>query len=47
MRGLQVEAIWVDSSNTSRVFFCYFENKSVRRRRSTLPVESLGSSLTK
>jgi hypothetical protein len=25
----------------------YLENKSVRRRRSTLPVESLGSSLTK
>ena len=26
---------------------CYFENRSVSRRRSTLPVESLGSSLTK
>jgi hypothetical protein len=25
----------------------YFENNSVRRRRTTLPVESLGSSLTK
>ena len=25
----------------------YFENNSVRRRRATLPVESLGSSLTK
>src|SRR2546430_3809811 len=43
----QTFSVTVTQSGTLRVFFCYLENKSVRRWRSTLPVESLGSSLTK
>src|SRR5207244_7950564 len=36
----QTFSVTVTQSGTLRVFFCYFENTSVRRRRATLPVES-------